>query len=104
MECNRRLAELREEVAMFLGQTAEEYVYWVRALRQNATQPRAERRARGRRGIFAARLFQSDTSVIMTSATLATSVGQASRLSPSKKERKKINQRQPKCPSCLLHL
>ena len=29
MECNRRLAELREEVAIFLSQSAEDYVYWV---------------------------------------------------------------------------
>src|SRR5579859_1439549 len=29
VECNRRLAELREEVAMFLGQSAEDHVYWV---------------------------------------------------------------------------
>ena len=29
MECNRRLAELREEVAMFLSQSAEDHVYWV---------------------------------------------------------------------------
>src|SRR5207249_10527412 len=29
IECNRRLAELREEVAMFLSQSAEDHVYWV---------------------------------------------------------------------------
>jgi len=29
MECNRRLAELREEVAIFLSQGAAESVYWV---------------------------------------------------------------------------
>ncbi len=29
VECNRRLAELREEVAMFLSQSAEDHVYWV---------------------------------------------------------------------------
>jgi len=88
MECNRRLAELREEVAMFLGQTAEEYVYWVersgktqRNLALNAAPVDVAEYLRRR-------LFQSDTSVIMTSATLATSVGQASRLSPSKKEEK----------------
>src|SRR5882724_8620298 len=88
MECNRWLAELREEVAMFLGQTAEEYVYWVersgktqRNLALNAAPVDVAEYLRRR-------LFQSDTSVVMTSATLATSVGQASRLSPSKKEEK----------------
>ena len=72
MECNRRLAELREEVAMFLGQTAEEYVYWVersgksqRNLALNAAPVDVAEYLRRR-------LFQSDTSVIMTSATLST--------------------------------
>lgn len=72
MECNRRLAELREEVVMFLGQTAEDYVYWV------------ERSGRTQRNLalnaapvdvaeyLRRRLFQSDTSVVMTSATLST--------------------------------
>jgi ATP-dependent DNA helicase DinG len=89
MECNRRLAELREEVAMFLGQTAEDYVYWVersgktqRNLALNAAPVDVAEYLRRR-------LFQSDTSIIMTSATLATTVGQASSVSPSQKEEKK---------------
>jgi ATP-dependent DNA helicase DinG len=73
MECNRRLAELREEVAIFLGQSAAEYVYWV------------ERTGRAQRTLalnaapidvaayLRRRLFGSDTSVIMTSATLSVS-------------------------------
>jgi ATP-dependent DNA helicase DinG len=72
LECNRRLAELREEVAMFLGQTAEDYVYWVersgksqRNLALNAAPVDVAEYLRRR-------LFQSDTSVIMTSATLST--------------------------------
>ncbi|MGA2867406.1 MAG: helicase C-terminal domain-containing protein [Verrucomicrobiota bacterium] len=79
MECNRRLGELREEVAMFLSQSAEEHVYWV------------ERSGRSQKNLalnaapvdvaqfLRRRLFGSDTSVIMTSATLATKAGQASR-------------------------
>jgi ATP-dependent DNA helicase DinG len=71
MECNRRLAELREEVALFLSQEAEDYVYWV------------ERSGKGQRIIalnaapidvaayLRRRLFRSDTSVVMTSATLS---------------------------------
>jgi ATP-dependent DNA helicase DinG len=72
MECNRRLAELREEVAMFLGQTAEDHVYWVersgktqRNLALNAAPVDVAEYLRRR-------LFQSDTSIIMTSATLST--------------------------------
>lgn len=71
MECNRRLSELREAVAMFLGQSAEKHVYWV------------ERMGKAQRTIslnaapidvaefLRRRLFGSDTSIIMTSATLS---------------------------------
>jgi ATP-dependent DNA helicase DinG len=73
MECNRRLAELREEVAVFLSQGAEDSVYWV------------ERTGRAQRTLalnaapidvaefLRRRLFGSDTSIIMTSATLSVS-------------------------------
>ncbi|MGD0251506.1 MAG: helicase C-terminal domain-containing protein, partial [Verrucomicrobiota bacterium] len=86
VECNRRLAELRDEVKAFLEQGAPEHVYWV------------ERSGKAHKNLalnaapidvaefLRRRLFESDTSIIMTSATLAT-VGQASRLSPSKKEK-----------------
>lgn len=78
MECNRRLSELRESVKFFLSQSAENHVYWV------------ERSTKGQRplslnaapidvaGYLRQRLFSSDTSIIMTSATLATRAGQAS--------------------------
>jgi ATP-dependent DNA helicase DinG len=74
MECNRRLTELREEVILFLNQSAEEYVYWV------------ERGGRSQKSLalnaapidvaefLKRRLFGTDTSIIMTSATLATRV------------------------------
>jgi ATP-dependent DNA helicase DinG len=73
LECNRRLGELREGIAQFLSQSAEEHVYWV------------ERSGKGQRNLtlnaapvnvaefLRRRLFGADTSVIMTSATLATS-------------------------------
>jgi len=80
-ECNRRLMELREAVATFLSQSAEDYVYWVertgkaqKTLALNAAPIDVAEFLRHR-------LFGSDTSVIMTSATLGTKVGQASRLS-----------------------
>jgi ATP-dependent DNA helicase DinG len=86
IECNRRLGELREEVAEFLGQGAQDHVYWVersgkaqRSVALNAAPLEVA-------GFLRRRLFESDTSIIMTSATLAT-VGQASRLSPSRKEK-----------------
>ncbi len=70
-ECNRRLAELREELAVFLSQRAQDHVYWVertgkaqRHLALNAAPINVAAYLRER-------LFGSDTSVIMTSATLA---------------------------------
>jgi ATP-dependent DNA helicase DinG len=70
-ECNRRLEELRDGVAVFLSQSAKDHVYWV------------ERGGRTQRNIavnaapvdvaeyLRRRLFEADTSVIMTSATLS---------------------------------
>jgi ATP-dependent DNA helicase DinG len=73
VECNRRLAELREEVAMFLGQSSEEYVYWVE--RAGKTQKNLSLNAApiDVAEFLRRRLFGADTSVIMTSATLAIS-------------------------------
>jgi ATP-dependent DNA helicase DinG len=84
-ECNRRLAELREEVAMFLSQSSPDYVYWV------------ERTGKAQRNLalnaapvdvadfLRRRLFGSDTSVIMTSATLAVSVAEKAPAKPGAK-------------------
>jgi ATP-dependent DNA helicase DinG len=71
IECNRRLGELKAEVAEFLSQQADDHVYWV------------ERGGKSQRNLTLnaapvdvadysapAVLFESDTSVIMTSATL----------------------------------
>lgn len=70
VECNRRLAELREEVKLFLEQGAEEHVYWVerggkahKSISLNAAPVDVA-------AFLRTRLFGSDTSVIMTSATL----------------------------------
>ena len=75
IECNRRLGELKVEVAEFLSQQADDHVYWVerggktqRNLSLNAAPVDVAEYLR-------LRLFESDTSVVMTSATLATSVG-----------------------------
>jgi ATP-dependent DNA helicase DinG len=72
IECNRRLGELKAEVAEFLSQQADDHVYWV------------ERGGKSQRNLtlnaapvdvadyLRRRLFESDTSIVMTSATLAT--------------------------------
>jgi ATP-dependent DNA helicase DinG len=74
-ECNRRLAELREEIAVFLSQREADHVYWV------------ERAGKAQRNLtlnaapidvadyLRQRLFNADTSIIMTSATLAVADG-----------------------------
>ncbi len=81
IECNRRLGELKVEVGEFLSQQADDHVYWVE--RGGKTQRNLSLNAApvDVADYLRRRLFESDTSVIMTSATLATKVGQASSLS-----------------------
>ena len=81
IECNRRLGELKVEVAEFLSQQADDHVYWVerggksqRNLSLNAAPVDVAEFLRRR-------LFETDTSVIMTSATLATAVNLKSEIS-----------------------
>ena len=71
LECNRRLAELLEAVGLFLKQNVEDHVYWVersgkahQTISLNAAPIEVA-------GFLRQRLFGSDTSVIMTSATLS---------------------------------
>jgi ATP-dependent DNA helicase DinG len=72
VECNRRLGELKAEVAEFLSQQAGDHVYWVerggkahKAISLNAAPVDVA-------DYLHRRLFESDTSIVMTSATLAT--------------------------------
>jgi ATP-dependent DNA helicase DinG len=76
-ECNRRLAELREEAAIFLSQSAAQHVYWVE--RTGKTQRNLALNAApvNVADYLRQRLFGPGTSVVMTSATLATAAGQA---------------------------
>ncbi len=108
MECNRRLAELRDEIVMFLGQTSEEHVYWVertgrthRTIALNAAPIDVAKYLRQR-------LFQSNTSVIMTSATLAVStkaIGYGPRRMPARRsETDELSSRTPPPPENNLSL
>jgi len=80
IECNRRLDELRDAVKAFLEQSAADYVYWVE--RSGKAQKNVSLNAApiDVAEFLRRRLFESDTSIIMTSATLATKVGPASSL------------------------
>lgn len=71
LESNRRLIELREAAAVFLGQSADDHVYWVE--RAGRTQKNIALNAApvDVADYLRRRLFNSDTSVILTSATLA---------------------------------
>jgi len=74
MECNRRLSELREGVAMFLSQGAEDHVYWVDRAGRSQKTLTLNAAPIDVADYLRRRLFRSDTSVIMASATLATSL------------------------------
>ncbi|TSA41385.1 MAG: DEAD/DEAH box helicase [Verrucomicrobiales bacterium] len=85
LECNRRLGELKIEVAEFLGQQADDHVYWVE--RAGKTQRNVSLNAApvDVAEFLRRRLFESETSVIMTSATL--SVADASGNPSAEKEK-----------------
>jgi ATP-dependent DNA helicase DinG len=80
LECNRRLTELREELALFLSQSSPDYVYWVERTGKVQRNLALNAAPLDVADFLRHRLFGSDTSVIMTSATLGTKAGHASRL------------------------
>jgi ATP-dependent DNA helicase DinG len=73
IECNRRLGELKMEVAEFLSQQAEDHVYWVERAGKAHQNLSLNAAPVDVADFLRRRLFESETSVIMTSATLATS-------------------------------
>lgn len=87
LECNRRLSELREAVVEFLTQRTDDHVYWVERSgrsQQNLTLNAAPVDVAA---YLRARLFGSDTSVVMTSATLSIDEGSASPSAPPSERR-----------------
>ncbi|MBM3845067.1 MAG: DEAD/DEAH box helicase [Verrucomicrobia bacterium] len=73
MECNRRISELKEGLVTFLGQKAEDQVYWVERsgkIHKNLSLCAAPVDVSA---FLRDRLFGSESSVIMTSATLGVS-------------------------------
>lgn len=75
MECNRRLEELKDGLAVFLGQRAEDYVYWVERSGRVQKNPALCAAPIDVADYLRARLFRTDTSVVLTSATLSVSAG-----------------------------
>ena len=86
MDCNRRLVDLRDGIATFLGQSCEAHVYWVGKTQKNLALNAAPIDVAA---FLRRHLFGAPTSVIMTSATLATKVGPASSLSRQRELSKK---------------
>jgi ATP-dependent DNA helicase DinG len=72
VECNRRLGELKAEVAEFLGQGVQDHVYWVERAGKAQKSLALNAAPIDVADFLRRRLFESDTSIIMTSATLAT--------------------------------
>jgi ATP-dependent DNA helicase DinG len=72
VECNRRLGELKVEVADFLSQQAGDHVYWVERVGKAHKNLSLNAAPIDVADYLRRRLFESDTSIVMTSATLAT--------------------------------
>jgi ATP-dependent DNA helicase DinG len=88
VECNRRLAELRDEVKAFLEQSAADHVYWVERSGKAHQNLALNAAPVDVADFLRRRLFESDTSIIMTSATLAVSAkieGRESRVESQRK-------------------
>ena len=85
IECNRRLGELRLEVAEFLSQNAPDHVYWVERTGKAQRQLALNAAPVDVADFLRRRLFETDTSVIMTSATLG--IRHAERGAPSEADK-----------------
>ncbi len=75
VERNRNLAELRDELKAFLEQTEKDHVYWVERTGKQQRNLSLNAAPVDVAAYLRRRLFESDTSVIMTSATLGTAAG-----------------------------
>ena len=71
MECNRRLSDIREALQTFLKQDAEEHVYWVERGGKTRRQLALNAAPVDVADFLRQRLFESQTSAILTSATMA---------------------------------
>ena len=77
-EANRRLMELREGLAAFLSQSAEDHVYWVERAGKTQNLITLNAAPVDVAQYLQRTLFRANTTVIMTSATLALSAAPAS--------------------------
>ncbi|MBI1839357.1 MAG: DEAD/DEAH box helicase [Verrucomicrobia bacterium] len=75
IECNRRLAEMREEIRAFLSQSSEDHVYWVERAGRQQTNLTLNAAPIDVAAYLRGRLFGGGASIIMTSATLGVADG-----------------------------
>ncbi len=91
--CSKRIAEMRNYVAAFLNQSEDDHVYWVeKSISGRSQKPQISLHAAPMdvAQYLRERIFASNTSVVLTSATLSTRAGGESvdeETKPSKKER-----------------
>jgi ATP-dependent DNA helicase DinG len=90
-ECSRRLAEIREGIMIFLGQQAEGFVYWLERGGKQGSNLSIHAAPVDIALYLRRRLFQQETSVILTSATLAVAEGQKEGVTPSNASRKGLD-------------
>lgn len=95
VECNRRLGELKLEVAEFLSQQADDHVYWVERTGKSQQNLSLNAAPVDVADYLRRRLFESDTSIIMTSATLATSAEKPGAEKADEPKRGRLAAKQP---------
>ncbi len=86
-ECNRRLQELRDQLGTFLNQSESDYVYWVERFGKSRNNIALSAAPIDIGDFLRQRLFASDTSVIMTSATLAMAAKKDESVNPATGEK-----------------
>ena len=96
VECNRKLAELRDEMKLFLEQAADDHVYWVERAGKSGRNLSLNAAPVDVADFLRRRLFESETSVIMTSATLSMSSQQ--RVAPAGDAPRQTPRMTPKNP------
>ncbi len=82
-ECSRRLAEIREGVMIFLSQQAEGFVYWLERGGKMGANVAIHAAPVDIAQYLRRRLFQQETSIILTSATLAVAEGERTKRAES---------------------
>jgi ATP-dependent DNA helicase DinG len=85
IEGNRRIAEIRDAVATFIGQAAERHVYWVERTGRNLQNLSLNAAPIDTAEFLRRHLFGSSSSVVCTSATLAVADSGQADAPPEKK-------------------